>query len=199
MTPKDKRPLKPDAGKRSKSDAGFTLIEMLVVVAIIGTITLIITLDAVKAVKRQRLEVAAQGIREALQAVYTRVLTTQKPVYVSIDSANHLLIISTDLAGNNRLNLTYAIPSDISLSETSVNGVEANWPVVNGRPTLECDTMGRTIDCSNTNPTNWTQVTDLQTLVVTHSEMVQGTLHPRIEYVVTIYPLWKTVASPRTW
>ncbi len=174
--------------ERTRREAGVTLIEMLVVVAIVGMIALILTIAVARTVRRQRVDSAAQEIRGDLQAVYTRVLTTQQPVYVRVDIANRHIDITADQAGTSRY-LRYTIPPDISLSTTDITLVQTNWPVVGGIPILQCDYMGRTID-----PTTGDQVAVGQTLVVTHVDMVQGKLTPRLVYTITINPLWNTTA-----
>ncbi len=179
-------------GDRGRGEAGVTLIEMLIVVAILGMIAVILTLAVAKTIKRQRVAAAAQEIRSDLQAVYTKVLTTQQPVYVRINTTTRRLDIMADTAGNTIYSY-YKIPTDISLSSTDVTQVESNWPTFGTVPMLECDALGRTLD-----PNTGTQVSSLQTLCVTHREMVPVSgvtwLKPRIKYVVTIYPLWNTVA-----
>src|SRR5512135_202805 len=181
------------ASGRNRGEAGVSLIEMLIVVALLGMIAVILTLAVAKTIKRQRVAAAAQEIRSDLQAVYTKVLTTQQPVYVRINLASRRIDIMADTAGSTIYSY-YALPTGISLSTQNIAQVQCNWPTVGTVPMLECDALGRTID-----PNTGEQVTTLQTLSVTHNEMVLGYLRPRIQYVVTIYPLWNTVAVSQKW
>ncbi len=180
---------------RSRREAGVTLIELLVVVAIVGLIALILTIAVAKTIRRQRVSAAAQEIRNDLQAVYTRMVTTQKPVFVRIDITNRHLDIMGDQAGTS-IYTRYVIPADISLSTTDVSQVQCNWPVVGGYPMLQCDYIGRTLAYDSVN--GWQPAAQTYTLLVTHADMVAGTLSPRIEYTITIYPIWDTVAGPPT-
>jgi prepilin-type N-terminal cleavage/methylation domain-containing protein len=184
--------------RRSRGEAGVTLIELLIVVAIIGMIAMILTIAVAKLIRRQRVDSAAQEIRGDLQAVYTRVVTTQQPVFVRInmdDVNNRKIEIMNDIAGTTMFT-SFRVPSDVGLSSLAgdVDGVECNWPVVGNYHMLQCDFMGRTI-----NPSTGVQVDSAQTLVVTHKDMVTGDLHPRIRYHVTISPLWNSVANKEIW
>jgi prepilin-type N-terminal cleavage/methylation domain-containing protein len=174
--------------RKCRAEAGVTLIELLIVVAIIGLIAIFLTVAVARTIRRQRVAAAAQEIRMDLQACYTRVMTTQQPVYVRIDLPNRHVDIMADELGAT-LYQQYVIPSDISLSTADVTAVECIWPIVNGFPMLMCDYMGRAID-----PTTGFQVATSQTLVVTHADMVLGTLKPRMKYTVTVFPLWNSEA-----
>jgi len=179
--------------KHGGGQSGFTLIELLVVVAILGMIAVIATIAVSNTIKRDRLDSAAQQLRSDLQAVYTRVMSTQKPVFVRVDIANRKIDIMSDTAGT-KIFSSYSIPTDISLSTTDITAVDSNWPVVGGYPMLECDFWGRTLD-----PNDGSQVSTVQTLKLTHVEMVTGELGPHLQYIISIYPLWNSVASKSKW
>ncbi|MEJ2421071.1 MAG: prepilin-type N-terminal cleavage/methylation domain-containing protein [Acidobacteriota bacterium] len=174
-------------------DRGFTLIEMLIVLAIVGMIAVIGTIVISKALKRQRLQAAAEDIRGILQRVYTQTTATNQPAFVRIDINNRRIQIVGSTAGTPVL-ATYILPEDISLSTSSVSGVQCNWPVVNGMPCLECSVRGLAL-----NPTTGAELSQVETLNVTHADMVQGDLRPRKVYTISIYPIWHTQVSESNW
>ena len=68
--------------------------------------------------------------------------------------------------------------------------------------TLRCDFQGRTIDASGR------QITAPATLVLTHVDVVRGSLMPPTRYVLSINPVWSvrvikqtniTPSDPATW
>lgn len=181
----------------SRREAGFTLMELLIVVAILGMITLILTIAVSDTIKRQRVGEAAQEMRNTLQAVYTQVVTSQKPAFVRINMTTRKLEVMGDAAGATILTY-YSIPSDISLSTTDITQVQTNWPLYNSMPTLECDTMGRAL-YYDSGSAKWLLPSSIFTFVVTHDEMVQGTMGHRVLYTISLNPLWNTVAVRSTW
>ncbi len=55
---------------------------------------------------------------------------------------------------------------------------------------LRCDAIGR---ATNVDP--GTQVRQVQTLVVTHRDMVDSGLDPRVRWEMQIYPIWQVLAE----
>lgn len=90
-----------------------------------------------------------------------------------------------------------ALPPDIVLAPS--NGVPNqapietdtwpgpnNWPVVNGDFVILCDPRGLAfIPAGN-------QIMQMTAISLTHREMVNDTLHPKIRYDIFISPLWHT-------
>lgn len=172
-------------------ERGFTLLEMIITVAILGLIATIGTIAIANTIKRQRVDVAAQDLRSFMQTAQERATQARTTVFVRIVLANDEVQIATDSAGATVL-ARWPIPDSINLSTVAVGALECNWPLVTGTaiPALGCTPLGITVD-----PNTGRQVTALMTLALTHTEMVEGGLHPRIRYDLVLSPLWKTDAN----
>jgi prepilin-type N-terminal cleavage/methylation domain-containing protein len=174
--------------------SGFTLIEVLVVVAILGLIAAILTVAVSNAIKRQRLDTAAQQLRSFMDRAYVSTTQTGNGMFVQIgavrtdgsrsvrlveDSNSNRTLDSTD-----QVLATETITNDLVLSNSSTAATA--WPVVSGSLEMLCDSMGRAID-----PTTGRQITGDLTISLTHTDMTgSGTLTPRLRYDIRLYPLW---------
>ncbi len=180
--------------KRSSEHSGFTLIEALVVLAILGLIATILTVAVSNAIKRQRLDTAAQQLRSFIDKAYVSTTQTGNGVFVAIgpvqSDGTRLVKLVEDTNSNHVLDSTEpvldteTITSDLVLSNSTVTG--SAWPVVGSSMEMLCDAMGRAID-----PTTGRQITQDLIISLTHVDMTgSGTLRPRIRYDVRLYPLW---------
>jgi prepilin-type N-terminal cleavage/methylation domain-containing protein len=202
-----------------RSQRGFTLIEWLVVIAILGLITLIAVININNAWQKARLKAEAGNLSAFLQSAYTFMVTNRAPVFVQLKPAGGgqplMLRIcqrfdcSVDVNGNGIFGAPYLLPSFATLDRGAINGssVDANtvWPcnctvpptpctITNSGPgSLELDTMGR---AANPYCTNFFQVTASQTLFMTHVNMVTGALKPNIAYTLQVFPVWKVQKTP---
>ena len=88
------------------------------------------------------------------------------------------------------------LPEDIALAPTTplnpgnVWPGPNNWPANPGNATdflLLCDPRALPFD-----PNGPTQILGPSVISVTHQEMVDGSLHPKIRYDITVSPLWHT-------
>jgi len=127
---------------------------------------------------------------------------------VLIDQYNIVVIGATGTMG------TSGIDQEFSLSVTDPTKIESTfWSGSDPDPTkstswtipllLRCDFQGRAID-----PASGRQITAPATLVLTHVDIVRGSLMPATRYVIGINPIWSvrvmkqinaTPSDPATW
>lgn len=180
---------------------GFSLIEMLVVLAILGMIALIMTVVISKAIKRERLHAAAQSLASFISGAMVLARTQRTSIFVTAQgnadgSCTFKLIADTN--GNNQLDAndqvlsTQLVTNDIAVAGLSVGSIPgaptAAWPNNNnGTVELMCDSLGRTMDPTKNPPT---QIQQDDYLSLTHQEMLAGTLGPHLRYDISIAPIW---------
>lgn len=199
-----------DGGKSSVREdgaqRGFTLVEAMVVVLIIGFLAALAVVQVNKAWQRSRLEGAAGTVQSFLQSAYTYMVNNRAPVFVRLvmsSAGPTMLAITQNSDGSGTVFATYKVPNFVSLSTTdpTTGALDAAtvWPcgacppatctIGPGTPgVLECDTMGRAMNISCSPPE---MVSGVQSLVLTHVNMVRGSLQPRIVYTIQIPPVWK--------
>lgn len=181
-------------------ERGVTLIELLVVLALFGMMALIGTIQINKTWQRYRLESTASEIRTFVQDAYTEMGRLRTPVFlrlVPINGSNPArLEIARDAAGTTVVR-TYVVPDFMSLSTTSITGLESNWPcasapaacAVTDPRALQVDMFGRTLRADNV------QVNAVQWVNLTHRNMVEGLLTPRTRFTLQVYPIWQAISE----
>lgn len=183
-----------DTGQR-----GFSLIEILVVVAILGMISVIMTIAVSKTLKRQRLETAAHELQSFANRAYTDATTTGRAVFVRVSApaadGSRTLVLFDDAdndlkftSGTDLQLATQLVPGDLVVSAPP-SGI-ASWPSPSSNVFLvACDATGRTVDPTPTNPTPMTAPVSLS---VTHKEMgTGGDLRPNLRFDIRLNVLWQ--------
>ena len=168
-------------------------------VAILGLLVAIAIPWVAGAIQRARLDTQAQEIRNFMLGAYTRAGEQRTPVTLRLEApaaGARRMVIARNTDGTDEL-AALRLPQWLGLSTASVAGVTANWPQPAGVTDvyfLQCDPMGRAL-----NPLTGNQVAAVQTLVVTHRNMVGGNLRPRIRYEVQVFPIWQVQARRGMW
>jgi prepilin-type N-terminal cleavage/methylation domain-containing protein len=209
----------PDPNRR-----GFSLIEVLIVVAILGLLAVIATVAVGKAIKRQRLGVAAQQLAGFIENGFVRAQSTGVGVILTgvpnaDSSCTFRLYADTDNSGTfddtaDTLLITQLVPGD-TVIQGLTTGVSYSTFGVNTLPftgsgsskvlQLYCDPMGRAL-----NPTGATlattphtpagpnvQIQAPVTLSMTHAAMLSGDLGPKMSYDLQVSPIWHAVCVGR--
>jgi prepilin-type N-terminal cleavage/methylation domain-containing protein len=188
------------SSRERSSDSGFSLIEVLIVVAILGLIAVILTVAVSKALKRQRLETAARQLQSFIDNGYVNTTQQGQAVFLQIGPAaadgSRTATLTADTNGNGALD---ASPTDTVLATQLIPGdivlvtATTTFPSVSGTYILECDTMGRAINPTLTTPA---QITAPATVSLTHKEMGSGgNLRPNLRYDIQVSPLWSPIIS----
>jgi len=180
--------------RRIRSQRGVTLIEMLIVLALLAIVAGISSFAINSTWQRYRLEAAAGDVRSFVQQTFTAMTGAGAPVFLRLvpGTPNRLEIASA--ADGTGVLRQLELPELISLSMTSTAEIDCDWPGPDGTVpaasdtstarVLQLDLVGRTLDATGI------QVAGVRHLVMTHDDMVTGRLEPRMRYDVRLYPLW---------
>jgi len=179
---------------RIRSQHGVTLIEMLIVLALLGIIVGIASFAINSTWQRYRLEAAAGDARSFVQQTFTAMTGAGAPVFLRlVPGTPNRLEITSNADGTGVLR-QLELPELINLSMTSTSEIDCDWPDVAGAVpsatdtstprVLQLDLVGRTLDATGA------QVAGVRHLIMTHDDMVTGKLEPRMRYDVRLYPLW---------
>ena len=189
---------------------GFSLIEILVVVAILGLISLIMTIAVSKSLKRQRLDTAAHEIQSFLNRAYTTTTSTGRATFIYIGLAapdgSRTMRIYDDTNNNGVFDssadaviATTLIPGDLVLAAPPTSAAFRSWPALSsttGSFIIECDASGRAVDPPNSSTNGSATAGVFMALPagvsITHSEMgTGGTLRPNMSYLIFANLLWQ--------
>ena len=197
---------------------GFTTVELLVVLAIVGLLIAIGGTEAIKFIRRQRPVAASQDLQLFAKRVFlesqrrgvdgflrlappTAVNPRSIPVEIWVDTDNDRAFN----AANDALIDTYRIPltdvsgadiQQLSLSTLFKNQVQSaawsfNGTAIGTERVLGCDSVGRAYD-----PTTRLQIGAVATLNLTHVDMISSSLLPRRNHQLRISPAWNVQVVP---
>ena len=202
--------------RRPRRDGGFSLIEILVVVAIMGMIAVIMTIAVSRTLKRQRLETAAHEVQSFVERAYVLTASQGTGVFLQLSDppaadGSRTLTLYADTNGDQMFDKatdqvleTQVIPGDILVQTATTTWPHPNNPAGLTYYLLYCDWQGRSNSASETYtgaapiPSAWLPVpltgpplTAPVALSLTHKEMAAGVLKPNLRYDILVNVLWR--------
>jgi prepilin-type N-terminal cleavage/methylation domain-containing protein len=173
---------------------GFTLVEGLVVAAIIGIIALIAGVQITNFANKANLEGTSGEVRSFLESAKAAMVRENSPItvrYQVVNGTPTLQLVNTAGAPFRALVLPDSVKAAVNPGSTAPSA----WPTPAPGTLFTCDTQGRTLNSYGT------QVAATQMIALTHKGMVNeagyAEVSPRLRYDVHVYPLWTVDVTKR--
>ena len=182
---------RPVGDREHGTDEGFSLAEMLVVLALLAIVTLLIAGGLNGARERSGLHSSATMIKGFFNRVPSEVTKQGRTMLVQWNAAQHDLEMGyVDASSNFVVTGSYQLPAQVILDPKAATGTgstvsPSGWPVFMGKPTIACDSLDRLVD-PNTNQ----QIMSPRGIQITLQLMTQGKVQPRIAYLIQVFPVW---------
>lgn len=157
----------------SVSQRGMTLVEILIVLALIGIAALVVVVNMQTIIRRFELESGVREFTAFVQDAPSHAKEISAPVFFVWDGANRRFLIARDAAATIVLD-RLEIPKELT-----VTGPAA--------PVLRCDVYGRAFV-----GTNLAMMTTVQTMAMTHAYATDASAPT---YRFTLSPLWAVEVS----
>ena len=203
-------------GKRQRGRRGFSMAELIVVVAIVGLAALIGLSGVNSALKRQRVGTAAEEVKTLVGRAFTEMQNRNVATYLVfgryVAGTGTDVVVSVDGNGDgdgedvdkdndglfddgdneDRVLWRYRVPEDVALSNTALatQTFNAQWFRPSSGPVsavLMCDFRGRAMIPSAAPQ----MVNGPATVQFCHRDMIDGSLTPLVTYTVSVAPLFK--------
>ncbi len=176
-----------------RPEGGFTLIEALIVLVILGLVTTIAVVQINSYWQRARLQTAAGDLRSFLQTVYTEAIAQHTQMAVTLQTASGACVFQV-APPPLKVPATFTLPDVVDCTTLNPGPTAGGWPTSSGVPTLICAPTGITLipagaTCAATE-TPGGQAREVKTLSITHARMVDGSLTPNTRFDVQIFPIW---------
>lgn len=205
--------LRSRAGRGPQGKRGFTLVEVLIVLVILGIMLTIAGIEVMRTLQKGRLTTAAQALELTASRAYLEAQRRGATVFLRVGPvATGVMPVElwadniTNDPGNDHVGtlkttnpfadilverLTYDT-AQICFSTVNAGQVESTaWSENDTDATksrvLACDTFGRAMDVSLVPPL---QLAQTATLSITHARMVSGRLLPKRNHQLRISPAW---------
>jgi len=175
-------PIKGQRGTRRPPERGFTLIEALIVLALLG-IVVAFTASALRSVKEKtELEGAVNTLRGLIDRAPTVAARERTTAIVRYNAnARRFDLLYRDSSGNVRVVDSYTLPAGVVFDGVT----PTNWPTFGSDRAVGCHPLGNLIDPSS-------QVRLLAPLGfrLTLDAMNRGTVKPKTSYLIQVFPVW---------
>lgn len=185
-----------------KRRRGFSLLELLAVLMILGLTFAVASVEGLKAIQRQRLASASSDVTILMSRAAAEMQTRGVAIFIVVDGAARTIQLVADADNNNvpdtgtdRILQTLTLPSDIAFSTANVAQVQSafwssNVTTASTVRWLGCDFRMRTFNGGG-------QIAGVATLSLTHVQMVGSSpaLKPPVLLQVRVSPVWNVQAN----
>ncbi len=163
----------------SAAESGFTLIEALIVVVLLGVVVTITAMGLQSVKEKTGLEAAAQSIKALFDEAPGEAIqrNTQMVVRYVSSGRRFELVDPTDSSVVDTVRLEDSIVFE--------GTAPTSWSAWNGDPAVICDELGRLVD-----PSTGSQMMAPVAFQITLRAMNDGRVKPKYRYLVQVFPVW---------
>ncbi len=178
MNPKNRR----CSGNVTARQRGFTLVEALIMLALLGIVVTITASNLYPVREKSRLEAAANTLRGLIERAPT-VAARQRTVAVVryLSNNRRFELVYKDSAGNIHVVDSYTLPTGVIFD----GATPSTWPTFGSDRAVGCHPLGNLVD-----PTSKNRLLAPMGFQVTLDAMIHGTVRPKVSYLIQVFPVW---------